>query len=385
VHCYLRGTENWCYRLLKNLPEIEQQIICANLKDEASFPLGDAEFVVAPLARLDSGRFPAPWGALVEAARLPLLALWRLSVLRRARKLDILHAHFSFVGWDYLWLVRRLSLPLVVSFYGFDYEWLPRNQPKWVGRYRVLFREAAVFVTEGEFGRRTLIAMGCPAEKVRVVHLGIEPGSVPVLARLKRPGRLRLLQIAAFTDKKGHDLTVRAFARALEACPDMTLTLVGRDPEGVRQRVQELIEVLGVTGCVTIIDGIPFQELYPFFGAFDVFIHPSRHAASGDSEGGAPVVLLDAQATGMPVISSTHCDIPDEVLHGETGLLAAEGDVEGLARHIARFYLMGDAEYQCFSASARRHVEAQYDVARSAAKLRGIYAEILERGGPRAK
>jgi colanic acid/amylovoran biosynthesis glycosyltransferase len=160
VHCYLNSTENWCYRLLRHLPELDLQIITANLKNRADFPLPDAEFVVAPLARLAARELRRPWSALVGKARLPLLALWRLAVWRRTRSLDLLHAHFSFIGWDYLWLARWRSLPLVVSFYGFDYEWLPQNDPRWLDRYQILFRKAAAFITEGEFGRSRLIAMG---------------------------------------------------------------------------------------------------------------------------------------------------------------------------------------------------------------------------------
>ena len=63
---------------------------------------------------------------------------------------------------------------------------------------------------------------------------------------------------------------------------------------------------------------------------YHVFIQPSCYTATRDCEGGAPLVLLNAQATGMPVITTTHCDIPDEVIHNETGLLTAERDIEGL-------------------------------------------------------
>jgi colanic acid/amylovoran biosynthesis glycosyltransferase len=91
------------------------------------------------------------------------------------------------------------------------------------------------------------------------------------------------------------------------------------------------------------------------------------------------VVLLDAQATGMPVISTTHCDIPSEVIDGETGLLAPERDVGGLAEHIRRFYAMDASEYQGFCKRARKHVEEQYDIARNAVALRDIYQDVIDR------
>ncbi|WP_250680048.1 glycosyltransferase [Geomonas sp. Red32] len=375
LHCYLAPTENWCYRLLDALSGVQLTVVTANLSGEERFPLRDARFVVGPLARRFALGTTAAEGLLVTVRRALLLA-WRPWVIWRCRKLQLLHAHFSFMAWDYLWLARALSLPLVVSFYGFDYEWLPGSDPKWVRRYGTLFREASMFLTEGEFGRSRLIEMGCPPSKVRVLHLGVDPGSIPLFKREKRPGRLRLLQMASFTEKKGYDVTVEAFARALARCPEMTLTLVGRDQDGLRGRIQARIAELGVGGRVEMVDGVPFEELHRFFADFDVFIHPSRYSASRDCEGGAPVVLLDAQATGLPVISTTHCDIPDEVVHGESGLLAPEGDVAALAAFVERFYLMDDAEYQRFSRAARRHVEKEYDLSCSAAQLREIYREV---------
>jgi colanic acid/amylovoran biosynthesis glycosyltransferase len=379
VDCYLRTTENWCFRLMRHIPDVKLQIITTTVMNEGMFPLQGAEFVVAPLARLSGRELRWPIGHIVKKLQLPLLALWRLAVIRRARPLALAHAHFSVMGWNYLWLVNHLSLPLVVSFYGFDYEWLPRNEPRWQERYRVLFEKAQMFITEGEFGRSKLVSMGCPEGKVKVLHLGVEPSLIPVFQRRKEPGRLRLIQVATFTAKKGHDTTIQAFARALKCCPGMKLTLVGKDPEQKRHLIERLIGSLGLEEHVTIVDGVDFTGLHRIFAEFEVFIHPSRHSDSGDSEGGAPVVLLDAQATGLPVIATTHCDIPDEVIDGETGLLAEEGDVEGIAQHIEYFYGMDDHEYQEFCLRARRHVEEHYDAAKNAVLLRQIYQEVVEK------
>ena len=110
-----------------------------------------------------------------------------------------------------------------------------------------------------------------------------------------------------------------------------------------------------------------------------MFIHPSREAADGDCEGGAPIVLLDAQATGLPAISTRHCDIPEEVLDGESGLLVSEGDTEALAHCIRTFYGMGQQEYDAFAHAGRAHVETCFDIRVNATSLRSIYEELLVR------
>jgi colanic acid/amylovoran biosynthesis glycosyltransferase len=122
-----------------------------------------------------------------------------------------------------------------------------------------------------------------------------------------------------------------------------------------------------------MIPGLDFLKLHDFMRDYHVFIHPSFRTSTKDCEGGAPIVLLDAQATGMPVISTLHCDIPQEVVHGSTGLLVPERDVDGLAAAITRFYEMDQLEYDGFASKARSHVVDQFDARECAARMADIY------------
>ena len=120
-----------------------------------------------------------------------------------------------------------------------------------------------------------------------------------------------------------------------------------------------------------------FSKLYDFVKDYQVFIHPSCYAGNMDSEGGAPIVLLDVQATGMPVISTTHCDIPDEVINNKTGLLTPEKNSVPLAQSIIRFYNMKQDEYNQFAVAAKQHVIAHYNLDNAGTNLEKIYFELL--------
>ena len=122
---------------------------------------------------------------------------------------------------------------------------------------------------------------------------------------------------------------------------------------------------------------VNYETLYKTLEGYDVFIHPSCYADDRDCEGGAPVVLLDAQATGMPVIATRHCDIPDEVVHQKTGMLSNEKDIVGLAQSIEYFYNIDDRMFQAFSNNARNHVEENYNIVENSKNLRSIYTGIL--------
>ncbi|MBW2642660.1 MAG: glycosyltransferase family 4 protein [Deltaproteobacteria bacterium] len=376
-YTYLHITENWCYRLIKNLPNTKITIVAGNIINKNIFPLPRARFVRKPFQgtrRKLSSHQPR----IISPALKIQSVLWHILLIFKLKKTDLLHAHFSFVGWNYLWLAKRLKAPLIISFYGYDYESLPYKEPVWRERYEELFRIVDLILTEGNFGRETLIRMGCPEGKVKVVRLGVDVRKIPFNLRKKPANELRLIQIATFTSKKGYDVTIHAFRKAIKKCPGITLTLVGKDPEGIRDEYYKLICENELNEYVKIIDGIDFKDLHSFLQRFHVFIHPSKYGKNKDSEGGAPVVLLDAQATGMPVLSTTHCDIPDEVLDGKTGILVEENDVEGLADAIESFYLMDESSYHLYCRQARKHVKDRYDAVKNGRILQEVYFDVAK-------
>ena len=92
----------------------------------------------------------------------------------------------------------------------------------------------------------------------------------------------------------------------------------------------------------------------------------------GATEAGAPVAILEAQATGLPVISSYHADIPGVVVDGKSALLAPERDVEILAKHLE--YLVGHPDvWGAMGRAGREYMEQEYDVMVQVGKLEKIY------------
>ncbi len=403
---YLHDTENWAFRLIRDIPDCKV-LVGAEQFLKCGFYDPRFEFIEFPFRQWDRPRrniLERAANGFISHALLPFYPRWLAS---QSGPVDIVHAHFGYIGWQYLPTARKLRAPLVVSFYGSDYSRLPTEQPVWRERYRDLFGEAALILCEGSHGIEQLVALGCPREKIAVQHLGIDlktsvagreteisndwknaAGRLPIIGnffapRTKRPGELRLVQVATMREKKGHIYTAQAFREAFADCPNLTLTFVGGDKEDLKGGVEKALGP--ALSRVEFLSGIDFARLHEFLRGFHVFIHPSVHAANGDCEGGAPVVLLDAQATGMPVIATRHCDIPEEVRNGETGLLADEKDVAGLAAAIRRFYAMDQAEYDGFATRAARHVAAEYETGRNAAALRARYDEIAaghRRAGP---
>jgi colanic acid/amylovoran biosynthesis glycosyltransferase len=375
-HQYLDYTENWAYKLIKNIPNTKNIIISKEFL-KFNFYTPEFEYIEFPVKRIDieNKTFPIK---VFNRLVLYLLKLYPKYVkyLLNGKKIDILHSHFAYTGYEYLSLAKSMKLKHVVSFYGLDYEYLPYNWKEWNKRYLKLFKEADLFICEGKHGAKILKEKGCPSGKIVINRLGVEVENIPFYKRNKEKNSLKLVQIASFREKKGHIYTVQAFHKALQNCPNMHLTFVGKGP--LREKVEGLVKKLHIENKVKFIDVIDYTELYTFLKNFDVFIHPSCYSDDRDCEGGAPIVLLDAQATGMPVISTNHCDIPEEVLHGKTGLLSKEKDIENLAKSIEIFYKMDKDMYMIFSENARKHVERMYDIRKNAENLYLLYRDLVK-------
>ena len=384
---YLPESQNWTFRILNNFDN-DEVYVCA-------LEYNNPQFVTPKINLLDIPDYVSSELMIEGGAHFETFYDKALNKLKRNTrfekyleyiagkvkelKIDLLHCHFANVGWKFMKLKKLTGLPLVVSFYGFDYESLPYTFKDWEKRYQDLFNTADLFICEGPFGAGILKSKGCPEKKIKVNRLGVDLKKFPFYQREKKENELSLVQISNFFQKKGHIYTLQAFIQALKTCPNLTLTFVGSDYDNNKGKLQKTVQENNLEDKVFFLDFLDFSQLNEFLKSFHVFIQPSCYADNRDCEGGAPVVILDAEATGMPVISTTHCDIPSEVIHKQTGLLSPEKNAIALTESIVRFYRMTNETYKRFSEEARSHIEQNFDTVKNTASLRNIYLEYLHK------
>jgi colanic acid/amylovoran biosynthesis glycosyltransferase len=379
VRQWLQPTKTWIYEQLRWLPpEIEAHVACETLENAEQFPF-ERLHVLAGASRLEQsldrvGR-RAHLGALRSAAALAV----RLSA-------GALHSHFGPEAWREIPIARAAGLPQVVTFYGYDVTRVPIASAEWRRRYRELFESAALVLCEGPHMRDELLRLGADPDRTRVQHLGVDIARFEFSDHDRRAGGpLRLLLAAAFREKKGLPDALRAIHAAQQARPQIELrvTVVGDavdDPasRAEKQRIVDAAALLG-TERVTFLGFQPYARLVHLAREHDVFVSPSVRAADGDTEGGAPVTLIELAATGLPVISTTHCDIPN-VLSGSAGtLLAAEHDVAGLAERLL-WAIDHPEECREIARAVRAHIERQFDARKQAVQLAQLYRELARRG-----
>ena len=304
----------------------------------------------------------------------------------KAMHADILHSHFGHVGWANLGAARRLGARHVVTFYGFDVNKLPQSA-QWRRRYRRLFAEADLFLCEGSHMAACLVGLGCPSHKVKVQHLGVDVGAIDFRPRQWLPGEpLRVLVAATFTEKKGIPYAIEALGRVAQDVP-VELTLIGdaREDAATRNEKRRILDLLGSTGLQRHARLLGFQPHEVMVReAYDhhLFLQPSVTAADGDTEGGAPVSIIEMLASGMPVIATRHCDIPEVMGEALEDMLAPERDVPALAERI-RTLLAEPGHWAQIARSGRDHVESQYDRQVQGERLRAQYETLLQGGEKR--
>ncbi len=370
---YLPLTMIWAFQQIRNTPNCESHIAGLTYLPNS---YSDSEFIYWPNPKYF---FPKMfnWVIHVIFRKTKLFDLFLENYIKKA-SIELIHCHFGNIGADYAYIGQKLGIPTVVSFYGSDYGKIIFDKPRYRKAYHRMFEQASTFTCEGPFAAKKLENLGCPAFKIRLVRLGVDVGIIPFFSRKKTPGQLKMVQVATVTAKKGHLLGLDALERALEKGWNITLDLYGgiKDPR-IAQQIQNRIQKPPLEGRVKFFGPLPYTELHAMLKEYHVFLQPSVRSYDGDVEGGAPIVLLDAQATGMPVLATTHCDIPFEVEHERTGLLVKEGDIEALASMMIRFAQLDQNAYDFFARESRKKMEQEFSISIGSAQLSAVYQELL--------
>ena len=291
----------------------------------------------------------------------------------RQIRADVVLAEYGTAGVRVLEACRRANVPLVVHFHGADaskHDVLRR----YGAAYRQMFNQAKAVVAVSRAMQRQLIGLGCPSEKVIYIPYGVDceqftgarPGGAPP----------RFLAVGRMVEKKAPNLTLAAFARALNQRPDARLRMVGSGE--LFDMCRDLATSMGIEHAVSLLGVQPHEIVREEMLQARAFVQHSMTAPGGDSEG-TPVAILEASAAGLPVVSTRHAGIPDVVVEGETGFLVDEGDTDGMARHLVA--LANDPGLADeLGRNAAQHVRRHFTVTHSIGRL----ARVLEAAAARS-
>jgi colanic acid/amylovoran biosynthesis glycosyltransferase len=274
--------------------------------------------------------------------------------------------------------LQRWPKPSVVSFHGMDVQ-ARAHDPSYEPRLRELLQTTTLVLARSHSLLDRLRELGCPESKLRVNRTGIPLDQFPHIHRaIPEHGAWRFVQACRLIEKKGLDDALHAFAKFVATHPQAHFTIAGEGP--LLAELTKLRDELGLTQHVMFAGFLRGGDLCKLYHQSHVFVHPSRITADGNQEG-IPNSMLEAMATGLPVIATMHGGIPEAVQNNVTGLLVPERDVGGLLASMLR---LTSGLWATMSAAAAADVRENFESEAQIAKLEAVYDEAISARSGRA-
>ncbi len=298
---------------------------------------------------------------------------YNLVDLLRSERPALVHVYYGHKAVHYLEMLQAWGGPFVVSFHGVDVSKF-LDQEDYVTKLETVFKEAKLVMGRSQSLLDRLKDLGCPADKLRMNHTPIPLEHLE--AEVRTPpadGQWRLVQACRLIQKKGILTTLKALAIVKQTHPRVRYVLCGGGP--LQPKIEETVKKLGLEDNVELLGWLDQAQLLGQYRLAQIFLHPSEKTKEEDQEG-IPNSMLEAMATGLPVVATLHGGIPEAVTSGEDGLLVPEKSPQELAA--AMLSVMGSAaELARLSTRAAAAVRASFGSEAQIAAMEDVYLEAI--------
>src|SRR3954454_20465118 len=363
------------YRQVGSLESYSTFVMTKAVQNAELFPFGDIELIEKPPGN------PIRHGYLKYVMQRPPIVyrgeFQMLSKLLDRRGADLMHIYFGHTGVHLLPFIERWNKPCVVSFHGADVA--TKTDIRDYGlKLQNLFNAVPLVLARCQSLADRLIELGCPPAKVRINRTGLPLKQFPFVRReAPADGRWRLLQACRLIPKKGVATTLCAFAIFQKEFPNAELVIAGKGP--LQAHLEELAEELGVVDKVHFVGFLSQKELLDLYASSHAFLHPSETPPDQNQEG-IPNSILEAMATGLPVLATRHGGIPEAVEEGRCGWLVEERDFEALAATMKNL-VRSPFAFREMGALASESVAANFEQREQIRQLESHYDEAIGLAG----
>lgn len=289
------------------------------------------------------------------------------SHILKKHKIEVVLAQYGPAGVAMMEICKKANVSLVVHFHGFDAshkDTLSRYEKS----YLQMFVEAKKIIAVSQAMKAKLISLGCAEHKIALITYG------PNEIFFKNNPNFHsdtFIAIGRFVDKKAPYLTLIAFYEVLKEFPAAKLKMAGSGE--LLNACKNMVKSWGIEDSVTFLGIIEPEVVRKEMEHALAFVQHSVVADDGDSEG-TPLVVLEAQAAALPVISTYHAGIPDVVINSETGFLVQETDV--FAMKIAMIKILCNKDLaRAMGANGRARIQREFTLDIYFNKLKHILNE----------
>jgi colanic acid/amylovoran biosynthesis glycosyltransferase len=357
------------YRQVRALSRWRAHVICQKRENAESFPIDSVEIVPKPRTH----QLRRWWQKTVLQQPITIYRGEAHHLRDSVEKSGavLLHIYFGHIGVHLLPLLEILRIPAVVSFHGADAQ-VNLGRPKHRAATLRMMQLAKLLLVRSEELAARLVDLGADPKKIRLHRTGLPLDDLPFSQRTPpSDGAWHLVQASRLIEKKGLATTVRAFASFARQFPQARLTLAGDGP--LRESITGLATELAVADRVHFAGFLSQPQLRALYESAHLFVHPSEVGPDGNQEG-VPNSMLEAMATGLPVLATLHGGIPEAVENGVSGMLVAERDHDALARGMLDLVQSHD-RYAAMGAAASVRVRERFDLRSTVPALETIYEE----------
>ncbi|MFB3239117.1 glycosyltransferase [Aeromonas salmonicida] len=292
---------------------------------------------------------------------------------------SLIHAHFAIDGLRVYPLAKKMNVPLIITLHGYDIniykEWWHngsggRAMASYPERLIALAKEENVhFLAVSEAIKNRAIEYGLPEEKLTVSYIGVDCEQFKP-SDIAMSERLQVLFIGRLVEKKGCQYLLAAFCKIQEKFRNIKLVVAGSGPQetmlknfAIEHNIR--VEFLGALGL---------EEIQQELSKSRVLCLPSITAENGDAEG-LPIVVLEAQSCGVPVITSARGGATEGIVDGVTGYSHKEKDIDEISMLLDR--VLTDHELsEKFGINARENILKNMNIKNCMQRLESIYDQI---------
>ncbi|NKI32046.1 glycosyltransferase [Croceivirga thetidis] len=291
---------------------------------------------------------------------------------------DIIHGHFITDACVFRPVTKKMNVPKICSCYGYDVSVIPvKFKHFYKFFYKPIIAEYDLFLAMTDEMQKDLLEMGFPEEKVTVHYHGVDTQKFS-LPRIYKANisKLNILTVASLLEVKGHETVLRALAHAKQNQDDFQFEydIVGQG--ALKDYLVNLAKSLDISDFVRFHGAISHgDEFMQLLKKADVFAHPSVTTKDNDKEG-IPGAIVEAMASGLPVIATEHGGIPYVVTDSKNGFLIKEKDYQTMA---GLFYkLFSDPNIRStIGKSAQEYALEHLDLLKKSKDLERIYESLI--------
>ena len=289
----------------------------------------------------------------------------------KKHKIDLVLVEYGKTAVNFMGACERAKIPFIVHFHGYD-AYKHEVVEKYRSRYKQMFQKASGIIAVSKDMVQQLVSLEAPKEKISCIPSGANT-SLFTEAMPDKSGPI-FVSVGRFVEKKAPYLTLLAFKKVHDRYPQAKLVFAGDGP--LLEICKEMSKAFHLEASVTFRGAVKHGEVAEIMRMARAFVLHCIRPANGDCEG-TPNVIIEASASALPVVSTQHAGIKDVVVHGETGFLVKERDIDSMAIHMRTFLERPDLAAKLGRAGRKRIIE-NFTIEKSVEKVTQLIERVVQ-------